>query len=57
MIALPLWNDRKVEDVIGNLLRAGVLLSALIVFIGAVVYLARPSPSRAAALFSLGCSC
>jgi len=40
-IVLPIWNDRKVEDLIGNLLRAGVLLSALIVFIGAVVYLAR----------------
>jgi len=41
VIALPLWTDRKVEDLIGNLLRTGVLLSALIVFIGAVVYLAR----------------
>ncbi|MGA8313465.1 MAG: DUF1634 domain-containing protein, partial [Terriglobales bacterium] len=41
MIALPLWSDRKVEDLIGNLLRTGVLLSALIVFIGGVVYLAR----------------
>src|SRR4029077_11650592 len=41
MIVLPIWNDREVEDLIGNLLRAGVLLAALIVFIGAVVYLAR----------------
>jgi uncharacterized membrane protein len=41
MIALPLWSDRKVENLIGNLLRAGVLLSALVVFSGAVVYLAR----------------
>jgi uncharacterized membrane protein len=40
-ISLPLWTDRKVEDLVGNLLRAGVLLSALIVFIGGVVYLAR----------------
>jgi uncharacterized membrane protein len=41
MIVLPIWNDRKVEDLIGNLLRSGVLLAALIVFIGAVVYVAR----------------
>jgi uncharacterized membrane protein len=40
-ISLPLWTDRKVEDLVGNLLRTGVLLSALIVFIGGVVYLAR----------------
>lgn len=41
MIGLPLWTDRKVEDLVGNLLRAGVLLSALVVFTGGVVYLAR----------------
>ena len=41
MPTLPVWTDRKVEDLIGNLLRAGVFLSALIVFVGAVVYLAR----------------
>ena len=41
MRTLPVWTDRKVEDLIGNLLRAGVFLSALIVFVGAVVYLAR----------------
>ena len=41
MPTLPVWTDRKVEDLIGNLLRAGVVLSALIVFVGAVVYLAR----------------
>jgi uncharacterized membrane protein len=40
-ISLPVWTDRKVEDLIGNLLRAGVSLAALIVFIGGVVYLAR----------------
>jgi uncharacterized membrane protein len=47
MIDLPLWSDRKVEDLIGNLLRAGVLLSALVVFIGAVVYLARHGGEQA----------
>jgi len=35
------WTDRRVEDVIGNLLRAGVLLSALVVWSGAVIYLIR----------------
>jgi uncharacterized membrane protein len=35
------WTDQKVEDIIGNLLRAGVILSALVVFVGAIVYLAR----------------
>ncbi len=41
MTGLPLWTDRKVEDLVGNLLRAGVSLAALTVFIGAMVYLAR----------------
>jgi len=41
MIGLPVWTDRKVEDLVGNLLRAGVLVSALVVLVGAVVYLAR----------------
>ena len=35
------WTDRRVEYVIGNLLRAGVLLSALIVLSGAAIYLTR----------------
>ncbi len=35
------WTDQRVEDIIGNLLRAGVILSALVVFVGAIVYLAR----------------
>src|SRR6266849_10746855 len=50
MISLPVWTDRKVEDLVGNLLRAGVSIAALIVFSGAVVYLARhgrePADSR-----------
>ena len=41
MLGLPLWSDRKVEDLIGNLLRAGVFLSALVVLTGGAVYLAR----------------
>jgi uncharacterized membrane protein len=41
MIGLPVWTDRKVEDLVGSLLRAGVFLAALIVFCGAIVYLAK----------------
>lgn len=35
------WTDRKIENILGNLLRAGVVLSAAIVFCGAVIYLAK----------------
>ena len=35
------WNDQKIEILIGNLLRLGVMLSAAIVSGGALVYLAR----------------
>ena len=35
------WTDQGIETVVGNLLRAGVLLSASVVFIGAVIYLLR----------------
>lgn len=41
MRATTKWTDRRVEDVIGNLLRAGVLSSALVVLSGGVVYLVR----------------
>ena len=33
------WTDKRMELFIGNLLRAGVLLSALMVLFGAVIYL------------------
>jgi uncharacterized membrane protein len=39
-MALKQWTDRRVEDVVGNLLRIGVLLSAAVVLCGAVIYLA-----------------
>ena len=42
------WNDERVERVIGILLRAGVLLSAAVVFAGGVFYLARNGGERAA---------
>jgi uncharacterized membrane protein len=35
------WTDRRIENFLGNLLRAGVIFSAVIVFCGAVLYLAR----------------
>lgn len=35
------WRDRRLEIVLGNLLRAGVLLSAAVVLAGACVYLSR----------------
>jgi uncharacterized membrane protein len=41
---LPLkdsWTDQKVEDIIGNLLRLGVGISAAVVLLGASVYLFR----------------
>ncbi len=34
------WSDKKIENILGNLLRAGVGLSAFVVFCGGVVYLA-----------------
>jgi uncharacterized membrane protein len=35
------WTDRRMDVVIGNLLRAGVLVSALVVLFGGVLYLER----------------
>jgi uncharacterized membrane protein len=35
------WRDRRIEIILGNLLRAGVLLSAAVVLCGGCIYLAR----------------
>jgi uncharacterized membrane protein len=35
------WKDQRIELIIGNLLRAGVLLSATVVVIGGVIYVSR----------------
>jgi uncharacterized membrane protein len=35
------WTDTQVEQVVGNLLRAGVLLAAAVVAVGAILYLVR----------------
>ena len=40
------WSDEKTERLIGNLLRAGVLASALIVLAGGVLYLAHQGRVR-----------
>jgi uncharacterized membrane protein len=41
------WTDHKIEVIVGNLLRTGVSLSALIVFFGGAIYLARHGRSPA----------
>jgi hypothetical protein len=33
------WTDQRVEQIIGNLLRAGVLTAAAVVLLGGVLYL------------------
>lgn len=35
------WNDERIERVIGNLLRAGVILAAAVVLAGGVLYVAK----------------
>ena len=35
------WTDQKLENIVGNLLRTGVSLAALVVFIGGIIYLIR----------------
>jgi uncharacterized membrane protein len=35
------WTDQYVDDMIGRLLRVGVLISAMVVFAGGCLYLAR----------------
>ncbi len=35
------WKDQRMELIIGNLLRAGVLLSASVVVIGGIIYVSR----------------
>ena len=41
------WTDKRIENVVGNLLRTGVLLSAFVVFCGAMIYLVRHGRSLA----------
>jgi len=41
------WSDQRMEEIIGDLLRTGVLLSAFIVSCGALIYLIRHGHSPA----------
>jgi uncharacterized membrane protein len=41
------WSDKQIETTVGNLLRTGVAISALVVLIGAVVYLIHHGSSPA----------
>jgi uncharacterized membrane protein len=41
MLVERAWTDKRIENILGNLLHAGVIVSAVIVFCGAVIYLAR----------------
>ena len=33
------WTDQKIEQIVGNLLRAGVIISAVVVLCGGILYL------------------
>ena len=35
------WTDQQVEAIVGNLLRGGVIVAALVVLLGSAVYLSR----------------
>lgn len=35
------WSDQRVEEIIGNLLRAGVIIAASVVLLGGIIYLIR----------------
>lgn len=41
MTSAEKWSDRKIEDIVANLLRFGVLLAAAVVLCGALLYLMR----------------
>jgi uncharacterized membrane protein len=47
MASSPIWTDKRMETLIGNLLRAGVLFSAFVVLCGAAIYLVRHGRSPA----------
>ena len=35
------WSDERVEEIVGNLLRSGVIASAIVVLAGGIIYLIR----------------
>lgn len=40
------WNDKRIEEIVGNLLRAGVLIAASVVFAGGIFFLIRYGNTR-----------
>ncbi len=40
------WNDERIENIIGNMLRAGVILAAAVVLAGGVLYMAKYGSRR-----------
>jgi uncharacterized membrane protein len=46
MAAERAWDDRKIEQWLGNLLRAGVLLAGFVVFCGGCIYLVRHGSAK-----------
>ncbi len=40
------WSDEKMETMMGNLLRAGVILAAAVVLVGGLIYLVRHGSSQ-----------
>ncbi|HEY7496683.1 MAG TPA: DUF1634 domain-containing protein [Candidatus Tectomicrobia bacterium] len=38
---LQTWSEQQVEEIVGNLLRGGVVLAAVVVLVGGVLYLRR----------------
>jgi uncharacterized membrane protein len=40
------WDDERIEGIIGNLLRSGVIAAAALVLAGGIVYLARHGSER-----------
>lgn len=38
-MAAESWTDQRIENIVGDLLRAGVLLSAFVVLLGGLIYL------------------
>ncbi len=40
------WSDEQVEQIVGNLLRIGVIAAAIVVFAGGIIYLMRYGATR-----------
>lgn len=47
MLVESTWTDKRIENILGNLLRAGVGIAALVVLCGGVIYLVRHGDATA----------